>query len=65
VSPPPPPPPPPHHSLDAAIFKALKPGGVFIVADHVTMPGTSYASAKGLHRIDLATVRFQVTLGHL
>jgi predicted methyltransferase len=38
---------------------------VFIVADHVTMPGTSYASAKGLHRIDLATVRFQVTLGHL
>jgi predicted methyltransferase len=47
-------------ALDAAVFKALKPGGVFIVIDHVAKAGTSDTSPKGLHRIDPATVKAQV-----
>ncbi len=47
-------------TLDKAVFKALKPGGVFIVIDHVASPGTSDTSAKTLHRIDPETVKAQV-----
>jgi predicted methyltransferase len=46
--------------FDAAVFKALKPGGVFIVIDHVAKPGTSSTSPTTLHRIDPATVKAQV-----
>jgi predicted methyltransferase len=46
--------------FDAAVFNALKPGGVFIVVDHVAKPGTSSTSPKTLHRIDPATVKAQV-----
>jgi predicted methyltransferase len=47
-------------SLDEAVFKALKPGGVFIVIDHVAPAGTSDTSPKTLHRIDPETVKAQV-----
>ncbi len=46
--------------FDAAVFRALKPGGVFIVVDHAAKPGTSGTSAKTLHRIDPETVKAQV-----
>jgi predicted methyltransferase len=46
--------------LDAAVFSALKPGGVFIVVDHVAAAGTSDSAPKTLHRIDPATVKAQV-----
>ncbi len=46
--------------MDAAIFKALKPGGVFIVIDHAAVPGTGGADATKLHRIDAKTVETQV-----
>jgi predicted methyltransferase len=46
-------------AMDAAVFKALKPGGVFIVIDHAAKPGTSGTSPKTLHRIDPATVKAQ------
>jgi predicted methyltransferase len=46
--------------FDAAVFRALKPGGVFIVIDHVAKAGTSGTSAKGLHRIDPVVVKAQV-----
>jgi predicted methyltransferase len=46
-------------AMDAAVFKALKPGGVFIVIDHAAKPGTSDTSPKTLHRIDPATVKAQ------
>jgi predicted methyltransferase len=46
-------------ALDAAVFKALKPGGIFIVVDHAAKPGTSDVSAETLHRIDPETVRAQ------
>ena len=46
--------------FDTAVFNALKPGGVFIVIDHVAKPGTSDKSPTTLHRIDPATVKAQV-----
>lgn len=45
--------------LDAAVYRALKPGGVFIVVDHVAKAGTSDVSAHTLHRIDPETVKQQ------
>ncbi len=44
--------------LDAAVFKALKPGGIYIVLDHKALPGVGDAVA--LHRIDPAVVKAQV-----
>lgn len=38
--------------LDAAVFKALKPGGVFIVVDHAAAAGSGGRDAHTLHRID-------------
>jgi predicted methyltransferase len=42
--------------LDAAVFKALKPGGVFVVVDHAAAPGSGGRDAHTLHRIDPAVV---------
>jgi predicted methyltransferase len=47
-------------AFDAAVFKALKPGGVFIVIDHVAPAGSAGADATTLHRIDPETVKAQV-----
>jgi predicted methyltransferase len=47
-------------AMDAAVFKALKPGGTFIVIDHVAKPGASDTAPKTLHRIDPQTVKAQV-----
>ena len=47
-------------AMDGAIFAALKPGGRFVVIDHVAAPGTSGTAPTTLHRIDPATVRTQV-----
>jgi predicted methyltransferase len=45
--------------FDKAIYDALKPGGVFIVIDHVAAPGASVTNT--LHRIDPAVVKTEVT----
>ena len=45
--------------VNKAVFAALKPGGVYIVLDHVATPGTADATEK-LHRIDPAIVRQEV-----
>ena len=47
-------------ATDAAIFRALKPGGVFVVVDHVALPGASATAPTTLHRIDPETVKAQV-----
>jgi predicted methyltransferase len=47
-------------AFDKSIFEALKPGGVFIVLDHVANPGDPN-STKTLHRIDPAVVKQEVT----
>lgn len=41
-------------------FKALKPGGVYIVIDHTAKAGTKPADWEGTHRIDPAVVRREV-----
>jgi predicted methyltransferase len=49
-------------SLDARIFKALKPGGVFFVVDHNAAPGSDTVDTpKKLHRVDPAVIQKEVT----
>jgi predicted methyltransferase len=43
-------------ALDNAAFRALKPGGVFVVIDHAAKPGAGASSAKALHRMDVDIV---------
>lgn len=47
--------------FNAAVFKALKPGGVYFVTDHVATPGAGETVTGTLHRIDPETVKAQVT----
>jgi predicted methyltransferase len=46
-------------AFDGAVFRMLKPGGLFLVVDHRAQPGAA-AAPKSLHRIDEATVKAQV-----
>jgi predicted methyltransferase len=46
-------------AFDKAVFRALKPGGVFIVIDHTAATGADIATIKRLHRIDPALVKAQ------
>lgn len=48
-------------AFDAAVFKALKPGGVYIVEDHVAKPGSGPRDTATLHRIDPELVVTEVT----
>lgn len=45
--------------LDKAVFAALKPGGVFVVVDHVAEAGSGLRDTDTLHRIDPAIVKKQ------
>ena len=47
--------------LNKAVFAALKPGGTFIIVDHVAEAGSGLRDTDTLHRIDPATVKQQVT----
>jgi predicted methyltransferase len=46
--------------LDRQVYDALKPGGVYIVIDHVAPAGSGMRDTDTLHRIDPAIVRKQV-----
>jgi predicted methyltransferase len=46
--------------MNRAVFNALKPGGIYIVADHSGRPGTGVTEGKTLHRIEEAAVRREV-----
>jgi predicted methyltransferase len=46
--------------MNAAIFRALKPGGVFIVVDHSGRPGTGTSEVQTIHRIEESVVRKEV-----
>ena len=48
-------------SLNARIFKALKPGGIFFVVDHNAAPGSGRRDTKALHRIDPELIKQEVT----
>jgi predicted methyltransferase len=46
--------------LNAAVFAALKPGGVYVVADHAGRDGTGISESGTLHRVEEALVRREV-----
>ena len=46
--------------LNEAVFKMLKPGGTYMIIDHMAAPGRGMADTEKLHRIDPAIVRKQV-----
>ena len=48
--------------MNAAVFRALKPGGVYVILDHSGKPGTGTTEVQTLHRIDEAQVRKEVPL---
>jgi len=47
-------------ALNKAVFKALKPGGIYIVLDHSAPKGSGSADTETLHRIDEAVVKKEV-----
>ena len=46
--------------VNTAVFKALKPGGVYLVVDHAAVAGAGLESADKLHRIDPAIIKTEV-----
>ena len=46
--------------MNRAVFAALKPGGVYIVADHAGRAGTGISESGTLHRVEEAFVRAEV-----
>ena len=48
-------------ALNAAIYRALKPGGVYLVIDHAAEPGSGLRDTETLHRIDPESIRAEVT----
>jgi len=47
--------------LNAAVFAALKPGGVYGIVDHSAAKGHGLADVETLHRIDEDTVKAELT----
>jgi predicted methyltransferase len=47
-------------AFNKAVFAALKPGGVYVVLDHVAVAGSGIAATDTLHRIDPARVKADV-----
>ena len=47
--------------FNRAVYKSLKPGGTFLVVDHVAEAGSGLRDTDTLHRIDPAIVKKQVT----
>lgn len=47
-------------AFDKQVFAALKPGGVFVVIDHVAPAGSGIDDTNTLHRIDPAQVKKEV-----
>jgi predicted methyltransferase len=47
--------------LNAAVFAALKPGGVYGIVDHSAADGSGIRDVQTLHRIDEETVKQEIT----
>jgi predicted methyltransferase len=47
-------------SMNNAIFNALKPGGMYVIADHSGRPGTGISESGTLHRIEESFLRREV-----
>ena len=48
-------------AMDKAIFAALKPGGLYVITDYVSAPGTGKTLTQSMHRIDPAVIKQEVT----
>jgi predicted methyltransferase len=48
-------------AVNKAIFRSLKPGGVFLVIDHSAEAGSGLRDTETFHRIDSAVVKSEVT----
>ncbi len=46
--------------FDRAVYKALKPGGIFLVLDHVAPAGSGFSDTSTLHRIDPEAVKKEI-----
>ena len=46
--------------MNRAVFRALKPGGIYVIADHSGRPGTGISESGTLHRIEEAFLRSEV-----
>ena len=46
--------------MNLALFRALKPGGAYVIADHAGRPGTGISESGSLHRIEEAFLRQEV-----
>ena len=46
--------------MNSAVFKALKPGGIYVIADHAGRPGTGISEASTLHRMEAAFLQREV-----
>ena len=46
--------------MNRAVFAALKPGGLYVVADHAGRAGTGISEAATLHRVEEAFVKAEV-----
>ena len=46
--------------MNRAVFRALKPGGIYVIADHSGRPGTGISESGTLHRIEEAFLRREV-----
>jgi predicted methyltransferase len=47
-------------AMNKAVFRALKPGGIYVIADHSGRPGTGISESGTLHRIEEAFLRKEV-----
>ena len=47
-------------AMNRAVFRALKPGGTYVIADHAGRPGTGISEAGTLHRIEETFLRQEV-----
>ncbi|MDB5737933.1 MAG: putative methyltransferase [Sphingomonas bacterium] len=48
-------------TLNKAVYAALKPGGIYLIIDHVADAGSGHRDTNTLHRIDPAAVKTEVT----
>jgi len=46
--------------FNRAVYERLKPGGFYVIVDHVAATGTGASNAGSLHRIEPAVVREEV-----
>jgi predicted methyltransferase len=46
--------------MNRVLFAALRPGGIYVIADHSGRPGTGISESTTLHRIDEAFLRSEV-----